>query len=38
MLAKIQLALLFNPILAAGLAQVFGVAAGIIQGTGFAKP
>jgi hypothetical protein len=34
MLAKIQLALVFNPILAAGLAQALGAAAGIIQGVG----
>ena len=34
MLAKIQLLLVFNPILAAGLAQALGAPAGIIQGIG----
>ena len=34
MLAKIELLLVFNPILAAGFAQAPGAAAGIIQGIG----
>ena len=34
MLATVQFALVFNPILAAGLAQALGAAAGIIQGVG----
>jgi len=34
MLATVQFALVFNPILAAGLAQALGVAAGTIQGFG----
>jgi hypothetical protein len=34
MLAKIQLLLVFDPILAAGLAQALGTATGIIQGIG----
>jgi hypothetical protein len=34
MFAKLQLALLLNPILAAGLAQALGTAAGIIQTIG----
>jgi len=34
MLATVQFALVFNPILAAGLAQALRIAAGIIHGTG----